>query len=67
MLDVTPQIDEANNIILHMHPSVSTVIQQTKTFRISGSSIELQMPLSSIQESDNMCARAAARSSLLAG
>ena len=54
VLDVTPQIDEANNIILHMHPSVSTVIQQTKTFRISGLSTELQLPLSSIQESDNI-------------
>ena len=37
-----------------MHPSVSTVIQQTKTFRISGLSTELQLPLSSIQESDNI-------------
>ena len=67
MLDVTPQIDEANNIILHMHPSVSTVIQQTKTFKISGSSTELQLPLSSIQESDNIVRDAAARSSLSAG
>lgn len=54
VLDVTPQIDEANNIILHMHPSVSTVVQQTKTFRVSGSSTELQLPMSSIQESDNI-------------
>lgn len=54
VLDVTPQIDEANNIILHMHPSVSAVTQQTKTFKISGVSTELQLPLSSIQESDNI-------------
>ncbi len=54
VLDVTPQIDEANNIILHMHPSVSAITQQTKTFKVSGSSTELQLPLSSIQESDNI-------------
>lgn len=54
VLDVTPQIDEANNIILHMHPSVSTITQQTKTFKVSGVSTELQLPLSSIQESDNI-------------
>ncbi len=54
VLDVTPQIDEANNIILHMHPSVSAITQQTKTFKVSGVSTELQLPLSSIQESDNI-------------
>lgn len=54
VLDVTPQIDEANNIILHMHPSVSAITQKTKTFSISGASFELPLALSSIQESDNI-------------
>ncbi|HQT27144.1 MAG TPA: secretin N-terminal domain-containing protein, partial [Burkholderiales bacterium] len=30
MLDVTPQIDSRNNIILHIHPSVSQVTQKTQ-------------------------------------
>lgn len=54
VLDVTPQIDEANNIILHMHPSVSAITQKTKTFSVSGASFELPLALSSIQESDNI-------------
>ena len=29
-LDVTPQIDENNNIILHIHPQVSRVVEQRK-------------------------------------
>ena len=51
---MTPQIDEANNIILHMHPSVSAITQKTKTFSVSGASFELPLALSSIQESDNI-------------
>src|SRR2546425_619689 len=29
-LDVTPQIDDGGNIILHVHPSVSTVVEKSK-------------------------------------
>lgn len=53
-LDVTPQIDENNNITLHIHPSVSTVSEKTKSFSASGSSFELPLALSTIQESDNI-------------
>ncbi len=53
-LDVTPQIDEANNIILHIHPSVSTITQKDKTFSVSGASFSLPLALSTIQESDNI-------------
>lgn len=54
VLDVTPQIDESNNIILHIHPSVSTVTQRNKSFRISGDEFDLPLALSTIQESDNV-------------
>jgi MSHA biogenesis protein MshL len=56
-LDVTPQIDEASNILLHIHPAVSTVTQQDKTFSglgTSGADLVLPLALSAIQESDNI-------------
>lgn len=53
-LDVTPQIDEANNIVLHIHPSVSAVTEKTKSLTVSGESFSLPLALSTIQESDNI-------------
>lgn len=50
-LDVTPQIDDAGNINLHIHPSVSEVSEK----KISvGSSQTISTALSSVQESDNI-------------
>jgi MSHA biogenesis protein MshL len=53
-LDVTPQIDEAHNIILHIHPSVSEVQQQEKTFRVASEDFILPLAFSNIRESDNV-------------
>ncbi|GMR20980.1 MAG: pilus (MSHA type) biogenesis protein MshL [Gammaproteobacteria bacterium] len=53
-LDVTPQIDEKNNVIMHIHPSVSSVVQRNKSFVISGDDFNLPLAMSSIQESDNV-------------
>lgn len=53
-LDVTPQIDEGSNIILHIHPAVSEVVQKNKAFRVSGEDFNLPLASSSIQESDNV-------------
>ena len=53
-LDVTPQIDEANNIVLHIHPSVSTVTERTKTFTANAQAFSLPLASSAIQESDNV-------------
>jgi len=53
-LDVTPQIDENNNIVLHIHPSVSAVSEKTKNLTVSGESFSLPLALSTIQESDNI-------------
>jgi MSHA biogenesis protein MshL len=54
-LDVTPQIDQNNQIILHIHPSVSSVIEKTKTIDL-GDSGTFRLPLasSSISESDTI-------------
>lgn len=54
VLDVTPQIDERNNIVLHIHPSVSTITQQDKSFSVFGSKFTLPLAASTIQESDNI-------------
>lgn len=54
VLDVTPQIDEHNNIILHIHPSVSAVTQKNKSFTALGQSFNLPLALSTVQESDNV-------------
>lgn len=53
-LDVTPQIDHQDNIIMHIHPTVSTVSQRDKTFVISGETFSLPLAISNIQESDNV-------------
>ncbi|MHB8455917.1 MAG: pilus (MSHA type) biogenesis protein MshL [Acidiferrobacterales bacterium] len=53
-LDVTPEIDEHNNIILHIHPSVSEVVQKDKTFTLNGQANSLPLASSTIQESDNV-------------
>lgn len=54
VLDVTPQIDERNNIVLHIHPSVSTITQKDKSFSVFGSNFTLPLAASTIQESDNI-------------
>ncbi|WP_372524061.1 pilus (MSHA type) biogenesis protein MshL [Sulfuricaulis sp.] len=50
-LDVTPQIDDAGNITLHIHPSVSDV---TDKKILVGTLIPLTTASSNVQESDNI-------------
>jgi MSHA biogenesis protein MshL len=54
-LDVTPQIDDDGNIILHVHPAVSTVVEREKTINL-GSLGTYVLPLasSSINETDSI-------------
>ncbi len=54
VLDVTPQIDEQNNIILHIHPSVSTVAEKIKSIIVGSDTFSLPSAFSTIEESDNM-------------
>lgn len=55
-LDVTPRIDQNNEIILHIHPSVSLVSTVNKAVDVGGSGGTLNLPLasSSISESDSI-------------
>jgi MSHA biogenesis protein MshL len=54
-LDVTPQIDENNQIILHIHPSVSRVIEKTTNIDLGTSGVfRLPLASSTISESDTI-------------
>jgi len=55
-LDVTPQIDEHDNIILHIHPSVSQVSTVNKEIRLGTSVGVFTLPLASstISETDSV-------------
>lgn len=54
-LDVTPQIDENNNITLHIHPSVSKVSTVNKVVDLgSAGSINLPLASSNISETDSI-------------
>jgi MSHA biogenesis protein MshL len=54
-LDVTPQIDEDGNIILHVHPAVSTVAEKEKVIDLGTLGIyRLPLAASSINETDSI-------------
>ena len=55
-LDITPQIHEDGNILLHIHPLVSNVVQQDLTFNFGGGGTDTTLPLakSSINETDTI-------------
>ncbi len=53
-LDVTPQIDQDNNIILHVHPSISEVADQEKLLTLGDDQINLPLAKSTIRESDSI-------------
>jgi MSHA biogenesis protein MshL len=53
-LDVTPQIDGQDNIILHVHPSVTTVTEVTKQIEISGLNSTLPLASSNVSETDSI-------------
>jgi MSHA biogenesis protein MshL len=53
-LDVTPQISEAGDIVLHIHPSVSEVTDQTKIISIGDVDQTIPLARSTIRESDSV-------------
>ncbi|MDD9197094.1 pilus (MSHA type) biogenesis protein MshL [Aliivibrio sp. S3MY1] len=55
-LDVTPQIDDKGNVMLHVHPSVINVETEIKEIDLGDVGGVLQLPLakSSIRESDSV-------------
>lgn len=54
-LDVTPQIDESGNIILHIHPSVSNVTTVDKPLNLgTAGSFSLPLASSTVSETDSV-------------
>ena len=54
-LDVTPQIDEASGIMLHIHPAVTTVVEKTKEVDLGDiGTYRLPLASSSVNETDTM-------------
>ena len=55
-LDVTPQIDDKDNITLHVRPSISKVVEKTKIVNLGTQGGELVLPLASstISETDSV-------------
>ncbi len=54
-LDVLPQIDADDNVILHIHPAISEVMEKAKNIRTStDNDISLPLALSTIRESDSV-------------
>ena len=59
-LDVTPEISSDNTVVLHIHPSVSNVTEQTKVIGLGNTSnsqpnnLTLPLARSTIRESDNI-------------
>ncbi|MDD2686381.1 MAG: secretin N-terminal domain-containing protein [Gallionella sp.] len=56
MLDVTPKIDENNEIVLHVHPSVSQVSTVNKSLNLGTQlgTFNLPMPSSAVSETDSV-------------
>jgi MSHA biogenesis protein MshL len=56
VLDVTPQIDEGGNIILHIHPAVSEVTESTRVVNLGGGTPSITLPLakSTVNETDTI-------------
>jgi MSHA biogenesis protein MshL len=53
-LDVTPQISEDNQVILHIHPTVSQVTSNAQLLTVNGTTDNLPLALSQVRESDSV-------------
>ena len=54
-LDVLPQIDADDNVILHIHPAISEVREMAKNIKIStNTDLSIPLALSTIRESDSV-------------
>lgn len=53
-LDVTPQISDAGDVILHVHPSISEVVEKRKDIELGDDTLSLPLAFSSIRETDSV-------------
>jgi len=53
-LDVTPQISNIDEVTLHIHPTISDVVDDTKTFTLNGTTQSVPLAASHVRESDSI-------------
>ena len=53
-LDVTPQISENGDVIIHVHPLVSSVVDQQKDITVGDDNFSLPLALRDVRESDSI-------------
>ncbi|HEX5054895.1 MAG TPA: pilus (MSHA type) biogenesis protein MshL [Gammaproteobacteria bacterium] len=53
-LDVTPQIDDKEQVTLHIHPAISEVKDQVKDITFAGQDQSLPLAFSTVRESDSI-------------
>jgi MSHA biogenesis protein MshL len=53
-LDVTPQISQEGDVTLHVHPSISEVVDQQKTVTVGNVTQQIPLALSTVRESDSI-------------
>ncbi len=66
-LDVTPQIGDENEVILHVHPSVTEVEERTKIITLGDSVYNLPVAFSSIRETDSIIRAASGQVVVIGG
>ena len=53
-LDVTPQISENGDVLIHVHPLVSSVVDQQKNITVGDDNFSLPLALRDVRESDSI-------------
>ena len=53
-LDVTPHINAESDVILHIHPAISEVVDQVKDITVAGQDQSLPLAFSTVRESDSI-------------
>ncbi len=66
-LDVTPQIGDNNEVILHVHPSVTEVVERTKIISLGSDTYNLPVAFSSIRETDSIIRAASGQVVVIGG
>ena len=66
-LDVTPRISANGEVILHIHPAVSEVTDQTKVIQVFGQTQSLPLALSTVRESDSVIKAASGQIVVIGG
>lgn len=66
-LDVTPQIDTNGMVILHIHPTVSEVVDQQKVVTVGDRTQVLPLAFSSVRESDSIVRAASGQVVVIGG